>query len=354
MTIAVKNGKPDGSLKPVKQNIGPIVPMGFTQYGSFYYGQWPNTNNIYSAEINFDEGKILPKPTLLIQRFEGRNYSPDYSSDGKYLAYISGRGVMNKGVSGLVLCIRNLETGHETEITPDPGMSGRISDPQWSPDDRLIALTCYNKDGYSRIYSYDTQTKKLTLLVTESEGQPSNIEYAGPVWSKDGKSLFYLQISRYSTTSHIMERNISTGVDRELYNYSSDDIMDRYFNISLSPDGKWLAALNRGENRVLKVFPTEGGTSIDLYRFKLPGGWPFTQVWSRDGKYIVFPINEEEGGWSLMRIAFEGGEKQKIALNLIGINSLSLHTDGRTLAFRSSGYTLPENNIWEMKNLLQE
>jgi len=352
MSIAVENGKPVGNPKPVKQNIGPIVPMGFTQYGSFYYGQWPNADNIYSAEINFDEGKIHSKPTLLIQRFEGRNYSPDYSSDGKYLAYISGRGVLNKGVSGRVLCIRNLETGHETEIIPDPEISGRISDPQWSPDDRSIALTCYNKDGYSRIYSYDTQTKELTPLITGSEGQLSNIEYADPVWSKDGKSLFYLQSSRYSTTSCIMVRNISTGVDRELYKYSSNDFMDRLFNISLSPDGKWLAAINRGENRVLRAFPTEGGNSRDLYSFKLPGGWPFSQIWSRDGKYIVFPINEEEGGWSLMRIAFDGGEKQKIALNLIGISSPSLHPDGRTLAFRSAGYSLPENNIWEMKNFL--
>jgi Tol biopolymer transport system component len=352
MIIAVEEGKPAGNPRPVKQNIGPVVPMGFTQDGSFYYGQWPGADNIYSAEIDFDEGKLLSNPTLLIQKFEGRNYSPDYSSDGKYLAYISRRGVINKGEPGRVLCIRNLETGKENEIIPDPEIWGGISDPQWSPDNRSIALACDNKDGYSRIYRYDTQTKQLTPLVTESEGQSSNIEYAYPIWSNDGKSIFYLQLSRYSTTSRIMVRNIETGIDRELFQYSSDDFMDRLFNISLSPDGKWLAAINRGENRVLKVFSTEGGNFRDLYSFKLPGGWPFSQVWSRDGKYIVFPYNEEEGGWNLMRIALDGGGKHKIKLNIIGISSPSLHPDGRTLAFRSAGSSMPENNIWEMKNFL--
>lgn len=351
LLIDAEDGKPAGDPIPFMQNIGPVVPMGFTQNGSFFYGHWPGAANVYSMEIDLEEGKLLSNPILLIKRFEGRNYSPAYSPDGKHLVYISDR---NKGVPGRVLCIRNLETGHETDINPDPEISGTINDPQWSPDKRSIALTCNNKDGYSRILRYDTQTNKFEPLVPETKGQSSSTEYIYPVWSRDGKSLYYIKLSRYTKTSRIMARNIQSGVDRELYTYPSDDFNDRILNISLSPDGKWLAAINRGENRVLKVFPTEGGKAIELYSFRLSGNWPLTQVWSKNGKYIVFPIKEEDGDWSLIRVAVEGGEKQKIALNLIGIYSLSLHPDGQTLVFRSAGLKLPEISIWEMKNFIPE
>jgi Tol biopolymer transport system component len=353
MIIAVEDGKQSGQPKTVLQNIGPIVPMGFTKDGSFYYGQWPGASNVYSAEINFDEGKLMKKPTLFIQRFEGRNYSPDYSSDGKFLVYISERGVLNKGNSGRVLCIRNLDTDEEIVVNPDPQMSGSMSDLQWSPDNHSILLTGANQEGYSRIYSYDIQLSKFLPLVTESNDDSSH-EYAYPLWSKDGASVYYLNMSRYSTSSRIMVRNIATGVDKELYNYTSDDFMDRLFNISLSPDGKWLAAINRGENRVVRLISTNDGTTRDLYKFKSPGGFPFSQIWSSEGKYIIFPYKSEESGWNLMRVAFDDGEKQIIEMNIKGIGSPSLHPDGRHLSFSSAGYSFPENNIWEMKNFLQQ
>lgn len=356
MLIAVREGKPAGQPRPVTQNIGPIVPMGFTHDGSFYYGQWPGAGNIFSAEINIDEGKLLSKPTLLIQRFEGRNNSPDYSYDGKYLAYISGHGVLKKGEPGGVLCIRNLETGEENEIIPDPEISGRISNPHWSPDDQSIALACENKDGYARIYKYDIQTRKFTSLVTRSNDDLPDTEYAYPLWSHDGKSIYYLQLSPSSQISYIKVRNISTGVDKELFRYSSDDFMDRLFNISLSPDGKWLAAINRGKNRVVRLISTDDGKTRVIHTFESSGGYPYSQVWSKDGKYIIFPylkhLSQEAREWTLMRIPFEGGESLLIEMNIHGVGSPSFHPDGRTLSFSSAGYSLPEINIWEMKNFL--
>ena len=72
-----------GQPELVKSNIGPIVPLGFTQDGSFYYGQWPPAENIYTTEIDVESGSILTPPTIIIKRFEGKNSTPDYSSDGR-------------------------------------------------------------------------------------------------------------------------------------------------------------------------------------------------------------------------------------------------------------------------------
>lgn len=358
MLISVKEGKPAGQPKAVKQNIGPIVPMGLTKDGSFFYGQWPGADNIYSIDIDIHEGRLLSEPFQLIQKFDGRNYSPAYSSDGKYLAYISNRGVLKKGKPQPVLCIRNLETLEENEIITRPDIWGGISNPQWSPDDRAIAIACDNQDGNSRIYKYDILTKQFSLLVPESKGQSSNIYQAYPIWSKDGNSLYYLEFSRYSDTTRLVACNISTGNEEELFSYTSGNFMDRLFNISLSPDGKWVAAINRGENRLVRLISTDGEEIKEVYSFKSPGGFPYAPIWSKDGNYIVFPYQDLKGSnylsreWGLMRIPSGGGESLMFNLEIHSVASPTLHPDGHTLAFRSAGTSFPENNIWEMKNFL--
>jgi Tol biopolymer transport system component len=357
MIIGVEEGKSIGQPKSIIQNVGPITPMGFTQKGSFYYGQWPETQNIYTAKIDFENGKILTQPTLAIRRYEGKNHAPSYSNNGKFLAYISDRGFSSRIAKPVnVLCIRDLETDKESEIIPDPEI-GLIRSLLWSPDDRSITIMCFNQEKYARIYDYDIQTKKFTPLVPGSNDHLSDMNYIYPLWSRDGKLLYYLQASRNSQSSRIMIRNIVTGNESELYRYSSNDYYDRIFTLSLSPDGKWLSAISIGVNKVVKLISTSDGKARDLYTFKsATGEGPYSQLWSRDGKYIIFPYPKKptsgELEWNLMRIPFEGGENQLIKMDILGIYDPSLHPDGRTLSFESTGYSKPENNIWAMENFL--
>jgi Tol biopolymer transport system component len=153
-----------------------------------------------------------------------------------------------------------------------------------------------------------------------------------------------------------MIRNISTGDENELYRYSSDNFYDRVFTLSLSPDGKWLSAINIGENKVVRLISTIDGKTRDLYTCKTIGTTEYDQVWSRDGRYIIitYPKQLENGGneWNLMILPFEGGENLSIKTNMLGMFHPTLHPDGRNLSFESTGFSKPENNIWEMKNFL--
>ncbi|MFC1765092.1 hypothetical protein ACFL6U_23850 [Planctomycetota bacterium] len=352
MIVPVHEGKATDSPRTVKSNIGSIIPMGFTHDGKFYYGDWPGQSNVFSAVIDIENGKTIKKPTLLINRFEGRNGAPSYSHNGKYLAYISKRGVVNKGKSETVLCIKDLETGVEDVVFPPHDIATSISYPTWSPDDNNIALVC-KKDKRS-IYQFNIPERKFTPLVTEAVNQPYYTDNTYPQWSADAKTLYYLQISEDSDVSRILARNLNTGKDKELYRYQSDDFMDRIFNISISPDRKWISAINRGEKRFINLISTDDGQLKHLYSFDFKGGSSFPQVWSKDGKYIVYPYITKESGWDLMRIPVEGGEKMKIELGVWRISSPSLHPDGKTLVFSSVGYSFPKNNIWLMENFLPE
>ncbi len=133
--IKVANGKPQGIPKLVKSNKGPFSPtgLGFIRDGSFYYGSQSNRNDVYTTEIDPETGEITSAPSKIIKRFIGSNGTPDYSNDGKYLAYVSLRapGTMRFTYNpvGDVLCIRSLETGEEQEFRPDISFFGW---PCWS------------------------------------------------------------------------------------------------------------------------------------------------------------------------------------------------------------------------------
>lgn len=353
MIIPVHEGKATDSPKTVKSNIGSIVPMGFTHDGKFCYGDWPGQSNVFSAVIDIENGKTIKKPTLLINSFEGRNGTPSYSHNEKYLAYISKRGIVNKGKSETVLCIKDLETGIEDVIFPPHDIATSISYPTWSPDDNNIAIMCRKGDKQT-ISQFNISERKFSPLVTEAIDQPYNTNNIYPQWSADGKTLYYLQISQDSDVSRILARNLDTGKDKELFRYQSDNFMDRMFNISISPDRKWICAINRGEKRFINLISTDDGQLKHLYSFDFKGGGSAPQVWSKDGKYIIYPYNTEDNRWSLMRIPVDGGEKMKIELGVIGIGSPSLHPDGRTLTFSSAGYSKPKNNMWVMENFLPE
>lgn len=353
MIVPVNEGKTTGQPKTVKSNIGSIVPMGFTKDNKFYYGDWPGQRNVFSAEIDIENGKTIKKPTLLINRFEGRNGTPSYSNNGKYLAYISKRGIVNKGKSETVLCIKDLETGIEDVIFPPNKIAGSVSYPTWSPDDNKIALMC-RKGGRQTISQFNIPERIFTPLISEAPDQAYYTDNIYPQWSGDGKTLYYLQISEDSDVSRILARNLDTGKDKELFRYTSDNFMDRCFNIKISPDKKWLSAINRSEKRILNLISSNDGQLKHLHSFDFKGGASSPQVWSKDGKYIIYPYITKDNRWNLMRIPVDGGEKMTIELGVIGISSPSLHPDGRTLTFSSAGYSLPKNNIWVMENFLPE
>jgi Tol biopolymer transport system component len=342
--VPVFDGRPQGSPQLIKPDVGPIEAMGYTKQGAFFYGLSQDIFDVYTVGLDPTTAKILDPIKKVALHYEGHNAYPAYSPDGMSLAYMSSRKTLgNLGSrSHEVLCLLALKTGEIRELRVDLAMFGY---PRWSPEGRYISLEGRGKDGRPSIFRFDTQTGEAIPLV-QFDGGPNLFSHR---WSRDGKSVFYAGGGRTGEPSYVYVHDIETGQDRKLVGSPSDAK-----DIDISPDGKWLALINRDQKRTIKIMPASGGDPREIYSFEHAGNPVITPAWSADGSYILFSKKRPDPDqmWDLYRISAEGGEAQKIDLSMNEFRHLSVHPDGRHIAFSSEGYGPRYAEVWVMENFL--
>ena len=336
----------------MKSGIGPVDPLGFTPEGSFYYTISRQWNDVYIVELDSKTGEILSPSTKLSTRLEGLNKEPDYSPDGKHLAYVRAQNpsasMTNSDFGGEVLVIRSLDTGEEREIIT--GLD-RIGFPRWSPDGQSILVVVRNKNnqkGYFRIY---VQTGSTETIISPAENKDL---FGRHEWSPDGRSIFYGLYNGTNDTSQIIVRELKSGNEKVLYQ------AEGRLHLSLSSDGQWLAIINRSHSPSLRVIPVAGGEVSELFRFgredNISLGVAGSCTWTIDGQYILFALwdaNADDPEWELCRINAGGGEIEKLGLTMKyqGFWNLNVHPDGQHISFSSkSKHMLPA--LWVMENFL--
>jgi len=351
--VRVKNGKAIGSPSLVRSAIGPAFSLGCTKQNQFYYAYNNNISDVYVTELDPTSGKVLTAPKREVRYYEGHNYVPDYSPDGKYLAYISLRNAFPVGKK--TICIYSLENGEIQELYPK---FGKLSYPQWHPDGESISLEGTDGEGRKGIYLMEVDSERVSPIVQVEEDE----EIYAHRWSIDGKTLFFTKGKPREKTSWIRIHDMSTGQDRELPG-SPNDAKD----IDVSPDGKFLVLLNRNViqgKRSLRIIPVEGGEPQELYAFETWGNFVITPAWSPDGKYIFLPLPADSADdlelmrsgtpdkWDMWRISIDDGHPQKLDMKMARFHHMSIHPDGRHIAFSSFGRAMKYPEVWVMENFL--
>ncbi len=339
--IRVAGGKAQGNPLLIKTGVGWIIPMGITSQGTLYYGIQGGATDVYEVAIDPGSGKILSqyKKAVLVQ--EGHNAYPDYSPDGKLLAYIFDPSppILDYRQT---LRILSLEEGQIRELRPDLRNFGY---PQWAPDGRSISVEGTDKNDRKGIYRVDSQTGDVVPIVTIEKGT----EIYSHRWSTDGKLMYYSTGDRPAKTGSIFVHDFETGRHERLSGSPSDA---NWFDIS--PDGKWLVLTNRNIKRMIRIMPTSGGDPREIYSFSEPEqNRPISPAWSADGLSIYFTrLRFPEGLWDLYRVSADGGEPQEIELTMARIRHLSAHPDGQHMAFSSQGTNPQQSQVWAMENFL--
>ncbi len=127
-------------------------------------------NNIYLLDVK-------TKQTTQLTKAPGDENSPLFSPDGKSIAF-------RRGYDGGELCVMPVQGGAERVLAHDPD----INDVTWSPDSQWLA--------YSRLKAHSAGSMADIFIVGAASSKPINVtrypmENTGPVWSADGKKLFF-------------------------------------------------------------------------------------------------------------------------------------------------------------------
>jgi len=193
---------------------------------------------IYSTKIIYinKESSSNGKYHLRLADIDGRNdsilfssyeplMSPDWSSDGKKLAYVS----FEEGSSKIY--IQELYTGIRKGLKSEGGIN---SSPNWSPDDSYLSAVL-SKAGNPDIYIYDIKENSWKQL-TNHFGIDTE-----PDWSPNGKKIIFT--SNRSGSPQIYEMTVSNGKIRRKTFEGSYNARARY-----TPDGKNFVFVHRMDN----------------------------------------------------------------------------------------------------------
>ena len=351
--IPVAEGKAEGPPQLVKADSGLVRAIGFAADGAYYHSKATILEDVYITTLDPVSGEVQREPTLTSEGFRGANTLPEWSPDGKYLAYFSRRDLFLSwylGAGSGVIVIRSFEDGEERELPLSVSFL-RDTRLKWSPDGRFL-LFGGRDEKRQGLYQVDVRTGELSAVVVSTVKR----EKWHSAWGHDGKTIFYIR-DEDGEGCEIRARELETGTEKVLYN---PDPPSHLSNLVVSPDGERLA-FGAGEVRghiawrTLMLMSATGGeprTVLDLDP-KSEGWEAFSLDWTRDGNNLLFGrvVGAPSVPSELWRVPVAGGKPEKIGLPVWGRGGLRTHPDGKRLAFTFLG---GKAELWVMENFLPE
>jgi TolB protein len=169
--------------------------------------------------------------------------SPAWSPDGRQLAYVS----FEAGKA--VVMVQDVGTGERRSVAT---FKGSNSAPAWAPDGRRLAVTL-SRDGPAQLYLLDLEGNALRRLVTSTS---IDTEAA---FAPDGQGLYF--VSDRGGGPQIYRVAVAGGGSTSASSATPERVtFSGNYNISpaISPDGRLLAYINRGNGFRLMVMPLDG------------------------------------------------------------------------------------------------
>jgi Tol biopolymer transport system component len=338
--LKVNQDQPGGKPFLLKKNIGNINPLGFTDDKDLYYVHYAGMHDVYTAALDPETNSFSTPVEKATKFFIGANKSPDFSLDGKNLAYISERPYGPGRFPQPVICIQSLESGETRELVPDLEYMRFI---RWSADGNYFYAFGFDWNGNKGLYSIDARTGDLNFLQEFKEGEfiaeldvfPVGKKTVYKMWSheKEGKPQFM----------SLRVRDMHTGKEEEIYR--REHAMQTFL-LALSWDGKWVAFDDRDPEKTIKVIPAAGGEPKELLRME-HGESILSLEWKPGSEEIYFIKGGELNQlWSL---GLKDPNPQKRDLSMRSMREMCFHP-GRTLIAFQAGYL--EAELWVMENLL--
>jgi len=324
----VGDGNPQGPPELLRADMGKTWPMRFARGDSYYYALQTMMKDVYVAELDPATGKVVSQPAQASRRLVGANTWPEWSPDGKLLAFVTNR---TPGAGDLLaLSILSLETGKQEDLFPRMTWMSRL---RWSPDGRSLLANGRDERGRGGLYRIDVKTGEVSSVVQSKD----QIFPRQSAWSPDGRTTYYMG------GGGIIARDLSTALERQIRSGASD--------FALSPDGRSMAVPRvdvATKSSVMEIVALEDGRSRELFREAGSGAFGHGFCWTADGRFLLWS-RDRGAKRELWRTAIENGESQPLGLAMEALSEVRAHPDGRRIAFAAGEF---HAEIWAMEHFL--
>ena len=270
-------------------------------------------------------------PTQLTVSDQRQN-SPAWSPDGKWIAYASDY----DGDEQWDIFLVSPKTGHVVNITNTREIA-ELS-PTWSPDGRYLAYMVKPKTSpVFEIDVYDTVLREVKNITT---GTAADLMNSSPIWSKDGKSIFYTQSQAKGTDSNVFAAEVETARSTLLTPHKGEL---QYSASDVSPDGKFLLITSNAGNGYDNVGLLDVATR--KIRWVTEDKWEISGVtFSPDGKSLLYTANVD-GNVDIYFFEIATAKSRALplpkGLNFPAGSDTPFSRDGARLLYSHAGPTAP-------------
>jgi Tol biopolymer transport system component len=268
-----------------------------SRQGQLTYSTFTIRANIWRLKLN--DGRPPGKPAEKLIASTHLDHNPQYSPDGKRIAFASNRSGSHE------IWVSNSD-GSATQQLTFFGASYYTANPRWSPDGREIYFDSY-PDGRLR-----------TFVISSEGGRPKRLESDGPAsWSHDGKWIYF------SSKDEVWKKPTGGG--------SAIQITRKGGNLAReSPDSRTLYYLKDSEEFTsLWKVPVDGGEETQVLESVCCLNFAVV-----DRGIYFMPDPRGEGHSSVHFLSFAMGKVIKIA-TLTGMTAYgsSVSPDGQWLLY---------------------
>ncbi len=219
IAVDEKTGRPSGPPQPLTTPALWSGRFSVSRDGrSIAYLSLNQLASLEKRSLDATTGKTGPPEPIL--RLSGAIFSPNFSPDGKWVAYRSMTGQED-------LYIVGADGTGQRQLTDDPY---RDRGPAWSPDGQRIAFYSNRDEGRYQVFTIRPDGSGITQLTKEKK---KGTWY--PFWSPDGKRIAFPD----GTNSYLLD--VESGAARKAEPLPPFPEQGRWFQVSgWSPDGRWL------------------------------------------------------------------------------------------------------------------